>query len=290
MPNYIKSVGTGLGEDPTLVHVPGDRRGVLGARVAAYIDTQMRDEAWQASLLTPDSVPYDKKLCPGCYMAVVVNALIKLAADNGQPLEFVRTYVSQALWDVNRWGKTLSDINAAEDAFTGAGKAVRAQVGFTVATTPGTPEKPSRELAEAWGKYQDDFWLAWTPGDGDPMTLSEFRAATPPQHGYTIVPEFGKATLEGPVSRYDQYLLEGGSDPAPGYRDLDEKASLAKLRETLGPGLVRTDAEIAAQRRANWHAAAAVLNAEISPALRKQAAARDAIWPEGGTEHFGHGK
>lgn len=104
MVGFVTSVGTGLGENCNLVHVPLNRRGYTGARVASYIDTQMRSEA----LLAGDSV-YNKGLCPGCAMAVVLNALIRLSTDNGWPLGFIRDHMNQALDDLTERGFTRYD-------------------------------------------------------------------------------------------------------------------------------------------------------------------------------------
>lgn len=82
------TLGRVYGGDPTLVHVPDGKRGELGIALAQDLDHLMRVGA-------ENRTPHERatqKLCPGCYMIVMFNALVHLARQNGQPLdELART-------------------------------------------------------------------------------------------------------------------------------------------------------------------------------------------------------
>lgn len=72
--------------DADLIHVLDGKRGEMGEWVAQQLDGEMRDAAYQRGQRTFDQTfgTERQKLCPGCYMPVMFNALLELARQNGQ--------------------------------------------------------------------------------------------------------------------------------------------------------------------------------------------------------------
>ena len=80
--------GRTYGGDENLIHVPDGFRGAYGKRVADFVDQIMREGAEGR---TPEEIEA-QALCPGCYMVVMFNASLYLAARSGQhPAELSAT-------------------------------------------------------------------------------------------------------------------------------------------------------------------------------------------------------
>lgn len=223
MPDYVISVGTGKGEDPALVHVPEGQRGYVGEQIAEFADWAIRNAAIAGG--RPMAPTSKDKLCPGCYMSVMLNALIKLAKDNGQEFSYIASFFRQALFDLERDGVTVADARA---------RVPQPQVGNLqagIAKTLVASVRASRADADDYDKYVDDFWLGYVPGMGDPLTFEEFVAL--PKRGECLA-----------TSRYEAYegLLSSddlGSPPAPAcavcvppYKDLSPSDAIAALKGT----------------------------------------------------------
>lgn len=77
--------GRVYGGDPNLIHVKDGKRRDFGDMLADVVDMHMRYGPLGAGDTKARERAF-KKLCPGCYMIVMFNALITLAERNGQPL------------------------------------------------------------------------------------------------------------------------------------------------------------------------------------------------------------
>lgn len=77
------SAGRVYGGDLDLIHVPDGKRADLGDAIATALDHLMRVGAENRMLHERAT----QRLCPGCYMVVMFNALVTLARRNGQPLD-----------------------------------------------------------------------------------------------------------------------------------------------------------------------------------------------------------
>lgn len=74
-----------MGGDCALIHIEDGKRTAHGLMVANFIETGMRTGALLSGARDPREAE-SQLLCPGCYMIVLVNAAVELAARNRQPL------------------------------------------------------------------------------------------------------------------------------------------------------------------------------------------------------------
>jgi hypothetical protein len=72
--------GRVYGGDPNLIHVPDGTRADVGARAAAFVENEMRQGAENRTERQREM----QRLCPGCFMVVGFNMLLRLADDTGQ--------------------------------------------------------------------------------------------------------------------------------------------------------------------------------------------------------------
>lgn len=85
----------GVSLNPERLHFADGSHVEAGRTVATFLDALQRDA-------NPDA-PDDALLCPGCYMLVLFNASLFLAADNGQSgLQLART-MERAYGDLRRY-------------------------------------------------------------------------------------------------------------------------------------------------------------------------------------------
>lgn len=86
---YLTTLNTGFAEDPRFVHAPQDQRIAMGEGVACYV-----------KMIVADANPEDegdKPVCPGCWMAIIHNAVVKLAEESGTPLSTVESWLGASL-------------------------------------------------------------------------------------------------------------------------------------------------------------------------------------------------
>lgn len=241
----VISVGTRHGNDESLVHVPQDQRAYVGERIAVYADWAIRDIARASG--RPAGPTAKDKLCPGCYITVMINALLSLAERNGQDPAYLAKYAANALFDIARDGSTRADRQARDGVATtleggqdGKDRADAVELGKRVfsglrgpvsryeafmdmsdpealkarddADCPPEPLKPrvvppsfwppsiykrSDTGDRAYDDYVDNFWTAWTPGDGDPLTRDAFAAQVEKQEAERFGAVFPKLGTPG---------------------------------------------------------------------------------------------
>ena len=71
------------GGDPGLVHIADGQRTAFGRHIADHIADDMRRMSFERSGIS-EGEPWQKPLCPGCYMVALFNAAVFLARDSGQ--------------------------------------------------------------------------------------------------------------------------------------------------------------------------------------------------------------
>lgn len=72
--------GRVYGGDPNLIHVPDGKRADLGNLAACFVEAEMRKGAENRTHREREM----QTLCPGCYMVVGFDMLLRLADDAGQ--------------------------------------------------------------------------------------------------------------------------------------------------------------------------------------------------------------
>lgn len=77
--------GRVYGGDCNLIHVPDGNRVKVGDDMARELNRVMRLLAYKSDQRTLDQ-SITQNLCPGCYMVVGFNMLVRLAQQNNQPL------------------------------------------------------------------------------------------------------------------------------------------------------------------------------------------------------------
>lgn len=98
-PHRVTSVHSGLGDDPRFVHMPEQIRGEMGEWAATYIYRLFQEygNAAEGHDFDPTLPP-----CPGCFMAVTLNALLAMCERTGISYEFMANTMTRALLDVKR--------------------------------------------------------------------------------------------------------------------------------------------------------------------------------------------
>lgn len=207
-----------------LVHVPQGQHEYVGDLIARYADHVIRDTA-RAKGADLGATSRDK-LCPPCYMVAMVNALIKLAEDNGQNPSYIANGVSGILDWIVREDEINAGLRAVRErasqpqdraaavelgkrVFSGLRGPVSRYCAFMDMSDPEalkardaadvkdniTPEVRERITASGYDAYMDDYWLGYTPGAPNPLTREAFAAQIAKQEaerlGGVFLPEPG---------------------------------------------------------------------------------------------------
>lgn len=87
--------GRVYGGDCDLIHIADGKRTAAGMLAASFVEEQMRVNAERSGSRSPREAE-TQLLCPGCYMIVLVNAAVELAARNRQPLRELGRTMAEA--------------------------------------------------------------------------------------------------------------------------------------------------------------------------------------------------